>query len=162
MNGSESGAAEQNVSPGDALQPDAIRLDGIAADRMDAVEQCGRLLVEVGAVAPGYIGSMLDRERSVSTFVGEGVALPHGTRAGKDQVHRSALVLIRFPDGVDWNGSDVYVCIGIAAPAGRHVALVARLAGILLNPERAAALRSANTPGQVRRLFDAEPNPRPA
>jgi PTS system mannitol-specific IIA component len=135
---------------------DSIRLGLRAVDRFEAVDLCGRALVEAGAVSEGYIASMLERERSVSTFIGEGVAIPHGTSAGKDSVNRPAMVVLGFAQGVDWgDGDTARVCIGIAAPAGGHVALVARLAEILLDPSLAERLRTASHPQQIRGLFEA-------
>jgi PTS system mannitol-specific IIA component len=134
----------------------SIRLDCTAEDRFDAVRQCGQALVRSGAVTEAYVDSMLEREYAVSTYIGEGVAIPHGTLAGKDAVSRSAMVVLGFPDGVDWSGTRVDVCIGIAASAGGHVALVARLAEILLDPELARRLREARTPDEIRALFGGD------
>ncbi|MCU1569844.1 MAG: sugar transporter subunit [Naasia sp.] len=135
------------------LGDSAIRLDCTALDRFDAVRQCGEALVASGAVTRAYLESMLEREHAVSTYIGEGVAIPHGTLGGKDAVSRSAMVVLGFPEGVDWNGDTVRVCVGIAASAGGHVALVARLAEILLEPALAERLRSATDPAEIRVLF---------
>ncbi|MCU1437769.1 MAG: sugar transporter subunit [Naasia sp.] len=132
---------------------DEIRLHATAVDRFDAVRQCGDALVASGAVDAAYVESMLEREHSISTHIGEGVAIPHGTSAGKDAVRRSAMVVLGFPDGIDWDGQRVFICIGIAAPAGGHVALVARLAEVLLDADSAARLRGARTPEQIRDLL---------
>ena len=134
----------------------SIRLDSHASDRLDAVRQCGQALLEAGAVDASYIDAMLQREQSVSTFVGEGVAIPHGTLAGKEAVKQDALVVLRFPDGVDWDGNDVRVCVGIAAAGGGHIALLSQLAEILLDPEKAEQLRSATTAEQVYSLLTPE------
>ena len=129
---------------GGLLDRRSVQLTAQADDKDHAIWLCGQALVEVGAVAPSYVDSMLERERSISTFVGEGVAIPHGTLAGKDAVHRDALCFLRFPDKVDWgNGATVTLCIGIAAAGGRHVGILAQLAQILLDPDRAEALRNA-------------------
>ncbi|MDH2444394.1 PTS sugar transporter subunit IIA [Amnibacterium sp. CER49] len=133
----------------DLLQEESIRLDCTATDRLDAVRQCGQALVAVGAADETYVDAMLQREQSVSTFVGEGVAIPHGTLAGKESVKRDALVVLRFPDGVDWDGNDVRVCVGIAAAGGGHVAILSQLAEILLDPAKAERLRSATDAQQV-------------
>jgi len=138
------------------LAESSIRLSASAADRLDAVRQCGQALVEAGAVDEGYIDAMLQREQTVSTFVGEGVAIPHGTLAGKESVKRDALVVLRFPDGVDWDGNDVRVCVGIAAAGGGHIALLSQLAEILLDPAKAERLRSATEPQQVYDLLQPE------
>jgi PTS system mannitol-specific IIA component len=131
----------------------SIRLAETATDKEDAIRQTGQALLEAGAIDVSYIDAMLERERSVSTFVGEGVAIPHGTLAGKDSVKNDALVVLRFPDGVDWDGNDVRVCVGIAARGNGHIALLSQLATVLLDPDRAAALRAATTSVEVYELL---------
>ncbi|HZE33904.1 MAG TPA: PTS sugar transporter subunit IIA, partial [Actinoallomurus sp.] len=113
------------------LDRGAVRLDVTATGRDDAIRQCGNALVEAGAVEPAYVDTMLERERSVSTYVGEGVAIPHGTLAGKDTVHHDAVSFLRFPEGIDWDGNRVVLCIGIAARGDGHVRLLSELAQIL-------------------------------
>ncbi|GAA0388854.1 hypothetical protein Acor_59490 [Acrocarpospora corrugata] len=127
----------------------AVRLEAVAADREDAIRQCGQALLAVGAVREPYLVTMLERERSISTYVGEGVAIPHGTLAGKDAVLRDALSFLRFPGGVDWGGERVTICIGIAATGDGHVAVLAELAEILLDPERARVLRESGEADEV-------------
>jgi PTS system mannitol-specific IIA component len=141
------------VDAADLLDRRAIRLDEKAADRDDAIRRCGQTLVGIGAVDPAYVDAMLARERSISTYVGEGVAIPHGTLEGKTAVLRDALAVLRFPDGVDWDGHPVSVCVAIAAQGDGHVDLLAELAEILLDPDRAAALRAATEVDEVIRLM---------
>jgi PTS system mannitol-specific IIA component len=138
------------------LAPASIRLDAVAADRDDAIRQAGAALIEAGAVEPGYVDAMLERENSVSTYVGEGVAIPHGTLAGKDAVTDDAIVVLRFPAGVDWDGNDVKVAVGIAAKGNGHIALLSQLATVLLDPGKAAALRDATEPDRVYELLAAD------
>lgn len=133
----------------------AIRLDAQAPDQAMAIRMCGQALVDVGAVDPRYIQAMLDREESISTYLGEGVAIPHGTNAGKDSVLRDALAVLRFPDGVDWKGEQVMVCIAIAAQGDRHIAILTELAEVLLDPARASALREATTADTILTLLHA-------
>jgi mannitol PTS system EIIA component len=121
----------------------AVRLRETAADRDDAIRRCGATLVEIGAVDPTYVAAMLARERTMSTYVGEGVAIPHSTLDGRAAVRRDALAMLRFPGGVDWDGHLVTVCVAIAARGDDHVGLLAELADVLLDPDRAAALRTA-------------------
>ncbi|MBB5493194.1 MAG: PTS sugar transporter subunit IIA [Nocardiopsis sp. BM-2018] len=125
------------------LTAESVRIGGTARDRADAIDQCGALLVELGAVEPGYVPAMHEREASIPTFVGEGVAIPHGTDASRALVKRTALAVIQFPDGVDWGGPTVHVAIGIAASGEEHLQVLSSLAGVLTDPERAARLRSA-------------------
>jgi PTS system mannitol-specific IIA component len=69
-------------------------------------------------------------------------------------VRRDALCFLRFPDSIDWGGERVSVCIGIAAAGNGHVAILAQLAEILMDPDRAAALRGAADPAEVSRLLE--------
>ncbi|WFE20423.1 PTS sugar transporter subunit IIA [Solwaraspora sp. WMMD937] len=145
--------AEPQSDPGALLERRAVRLTEQADDRVAAVRRCGEVLVELGAVTEEYVAAMLQREESISTYVGEGVAIPHGTLAGKEAVRRDALAVLRFPDGVDWAGSPVTVCVAIAARGDGHVELLAALAQILLDPEQARELREATEIDDVLRLL---------
>lgn len=142
-----------SVDPSALLAPGSIRLFEQAATKEDAVRMCGQALVDAGAVDPAYIDSMLEREASISTFLGEGVSIPHGTNAGKKSVLRDALCVLRFPDGVDWGAGTATLCIGIAAQGDGHLEILAELAQILLDPERAEALRKAEDPETVLTLL---------
>ena len=135
------------------LDREAIRLDATATGREDAIRQCGEALVRAGAVDPAYVETMLERERSTSTYVGEGVAIPHGTLHGKDTVRHDAVSFVRFPAGVAWEEHRVVLCIGIAARGDGHVRLLSELAQILLDPGRARALRETEDIDEVVRLL---------
>jgi mannitol PTS system EIIA component len=148
-----------DVTLADLLSVDRIVLGGTAGGWEDAVRQVGDLLVSSGAVSPDYVDAMVEREQSVSTFVGEGVAIPHGTLAGRDLVSRDTLCVMQFPGGVDWHGDEVVLCIGIAARGDGHVPILARLAELLMEPDRAASLRSAATAGDVVALLAPEESP---
>ena len=144
------------------LDRTAVRLEATAADRDDAIRQCGDALVRAGAVEPAYVDTMLERERSISTYVGEGVAIPHGTLAGKEIVHHDAVSFVRFPGGVGWGGERVFLCIGIAARGDGHVRLLSELAQILLDPDRARALRETDDIDEVVRLLQPAGEEEPA
>jgi len=148
--------SDEQIPLTELLAEQSINLTAEAKDRDDAIRQAGNALLAAGAIDASYIDAMLERENSVSTFVGEGVAIPHGTLAGKDAVKNDALVLLRFPDGVDWDGNDVKVAIGIAAKGNGHIALLSQLATVLLEPEKAEALRNATTKEQVYELLASE------
>ncbi|WP_336216732.1 PTS sugar transporter subunit IIA [Nonomuraea sp. LPB2021202275-12-8] len=133
----------------DLLDPRAVLLHESAGSRDEAIRRCGRALLDVGAVAEPYVEAMLERERTISTYVGEEVAIPHGTAASKEDVKRDAICVVRFPGGVDWDGERVTLCVGIAARNDGHVPLLAALAEILLDPDRARTLREATEIRQV-------------
>lgn len=135
------------------LTAEGIRLGRTAADRTSAIDQVGAALLELGAVDPEYLTAMHEREASVSTFIGEGVAIPHGTDASRVHVRRSSLAVLQFPEGVDWGGEDVRLCVGIAAKGTEQVGILSALAHVLMDPERAAELRQAPDADTVLRIL---------
>ncbi len=135
------------------LGREGVRLGLTATDKWDAIRQSGALLSELGAIDPGYPEAMLERERSVSTFIGEGVAIPHGTDEARSLVRRTTLGFLQFPDGIDWDGNDVRVCVAIAAKGNEHMAVLSGLAQILMEPEQAQALRSSSNVDEVLTLL---------
>jgi mannitol/fructose-specific phosphotransferase system IIA component len=129
--------------PPAVLAREAIRLAQQATDKWDALRQSGALLEELGAVDEGYAAAILEREGQISTYMGEGVAIPHGTDEARALVRRTTLGFLQYPDGVDWDGETVYVCIPIAASGDEHVGVLSALADILVEGDSAAALRDA-------------------
>ena len=150
---SEGAAAPQAEAPAGAdaevLSPGSIVLGGSATDRDAAIEEAGRLLVAAGAVDPSYVASMHERETSVSTFMGNGLAIPHGTNEAKGAIRRTAISFIRYDDPVDWNGKPAEFVLGIAGAGDDHLALLSRIAEVFTNKDRVAELRAATTPQQV-------------
>jgi mannitol/fructose-specific phosphotransferase system IIA component len=141
----------------DLLVADAVRLGCTATDRTDAVRQAGELLVGLGAVSPAYADAMQEREQSLSSFVGEGFAIPHGTDEARAWVHHAALAFLQFPDGVDWDGQEVRACVAIAASADEHVGVMSTLAQVLLDAELAEELRTTTDPDRVLEILAPAP-----
>lgn len=133
----------------DVLPREAIRLGLPAGSKEDAILAAGRILEELGAVEAGYADAMLERERGMSTSVGEGFAIPHGTDESRTLIRRTALSFAQFPEGVDWGEDRVFVCIGIAATDDAHLEILASLANILIEPDQASQLREAVDPDVV-------------
>jgi mannitol/fructose-specific phosphotransferase system IIA component len=125
------------------LEHRAVRMGCTATGYADAINQCGAVLVEIGSVEPAYVEAMHEREASVSTYLGEGVAIPHGTDASRSHILRTSLAVLQFPDGVDWHGDDVRLCVAIAARGSEHVGVISSLATILLEPDQVERLRTA-------------------
>lgn len=137
------------------LPRDGIRLGLTAADKWDAIRQCGAVLKELGAVEDGYPDTMLEREKSVSTFIGEGVAIPHGTDESRALVRRTTLGVLQFPGGVDWDGQTVTICVAIAAKGDEHVTVLSSLAQILMDPAQAERLRTSSSVDAVYELLES-------
>ena len=138
------------------LSPQAIKLGLTAASKEDAIQQCGDLLVETGAAGPEYIDGMFAREQQISTYMGEGFAIPHGTNESRAHINRSALGFLQFPGGVDWNGNNVTVCIPIASNSDEHIGILSSLAGVLSDPESAQKLRTTTRVEEVLELLAPE------
>lgn len=138
----------------DVLVREAVRLAQHADDKWDALRQSGALLEELGAVEEGYAAAILEREGQISTYMGEGVAIPHGTDAARALVRRTALGFLQYPDGVDWDGETVHLCIPIAARGDEHVGVLSALAEILVDDDSAAALRAATDVDTVLALLN--------
>lgn len=135
------------------LTIDAVRLGCAAGDRFEAVAQAGELLIEIGAVEPGYADAMQERERSLSSYVGEGFAIPHGTDESRALVRRGALAFLQYPSGIDWDGDEVRACVAIAVASDEHVGVMAQLARVMLDPDAADELRTTDDPARVLALL---------
>jgi PTS system mannitol-specific IIC component len=133
----------------DVLSESSISLGGRAKDRDAAIDEAGHLLVQAGAVDEAYVASMHEREQSVSTFMGNGLAIPHGTNEAKGSIRRTAISFVRYDLPLDWNGKQAEFVIGIAGAGDDHLALLSRIAEIFVDADRVAELRAARTPADV-------------
>lgn len=118
------------------------------------------MLLESGATDEEYVAAVHERESSVATYIGEGVAIPHRTDASRAHVRRSALAVIGFPAGVEWDGERVTLCVGIAAKGSEQVGVLSALPKVFMDPKKAAALRATTGPETVLALPSAEESQR--
>jgi len=137
------------------LSTEGVRLGLAATDKADALTQCGELLVAIGAADEEYAAALHVRETQVTTYIGEGVAIPHGTNESREHINRAAIAYLQFPEGVDWDGNEVHVCIAIASRSEEHIEILSRLASILMDPEAAAKLRDPSGVEDVLALLAA-------
>jgi PTS system mannitol-specific IIC component len=154
-NGAAPAPAEQaEDSPAeDMLSVESIVLAGTATTRDGAIGEAGRLLVASGAVEPAYVEAMYEREGSVSTYMGNGLAIPHGTNDAKSSIKRSGMSFVRYAEPIDWNGKPAEFVVGIAGAGKDHMALLTKIAGVFLNKDEVARLREAQTPDDVREVL---------
>lgn len=136
------------------LQLAGIRLGATASSREEAVRLCGELLHTLGAVESEYISAMWERENIISSYMGEGVALPHGTDAARQHVNFAQLVFVRFAEPIDWDGEAVTLCIGIAAKGNEHGELLGNLAEKLLEPSSFKTLMETNSNPELLELIN--------
>ena len=133
-----------------------VRIKGKAKSRDEAIAEAAAMLVEAGAVTEAYRDSMFARESSVSTYMGNYLAIPHGTLEGADQVLRSALAIIRYDEPIDWDGNEVRFVIGIAGKDGTHMDSLAMIAQIFSEIEIVEQLLEAKSEDQVTDIFDEQ------
>lgn len=111
------------------LSKERIKLQASVTGKKDAIEQCGNLLVDSGCVEPGYVDGMLDREETMSTYLGNGVSIPHGQFENREQIKTTGISVLQIPQGVEWeDGEKAFLVIGIAAQEDEHVSVLANLA----------------------------------
>jgi phosphocarrier protein FPr len=137
-----------------AITESLVRLGLTARDKEDAIRQTAAILAEEGSVGAGYGDSMLARERQVPTYLGSGIAIPHGLRGDAAMVRRTAVAVAQFPQGVPWgDGQTVHLAIGIAAQSDEHVQVLAALTGVLQEPELAEVLGRTRDKGEILRAL---------
>ena len=113
------------------LPRDAIRLKQHAASKEEAITMAGQVLIDEGAADDAYVKGMLAREEQISTYMGEGVAIPHGVNEVRDHISKATLGFLQFPDGVERDGNTCTVVIPIASSSNEHLEIMAALAGLL-------------------------------
>ena len=146
-------APETVAAPSDILVPESVVLTGSASTRDDAIDEAGQLLLARGAVDEDYIRAMHEREESVSTYMGSFLAIPHGTNAAKDHIRKSAVSVIRYPDGIDWNGKQVKFVVGVAGVNNEHLHILSSIAKVFTNKAQVAQLEAATSVDEVLELF---------
>ncbi|MFT4297039.1 MAG: PTS mannitol transporter subunit IICBA [Micropruina sp.] len=147
-------AEAHEVDEADAvLKLSSIVLEGTATDRDGAITEAGNLLVASGNVGSGYVAAMHEREKSVSTYMGNLLAIPHGTNEAKSMITKSSISVVRYPNGIDWNGNPVKFVIGIAGAGNDHLELLGKIAEVFLDEQQIAGLEQAASPAQVRDAF---------
>jgi len=140
------------------LNAQHIHMHQVAADKPAALALLGEVLVADGLVAPGYLDGLRAREAQGSTFLGQGIAIPHGTPETRDQVFTTGVRLLHFPEGVDWgNGQLVYLAIGIAARSDEHLRLLQLLTRALGEGDLSEGLQKADAPEAIIDLLQGAP-----
>lgn len=123
------------------LSESNIHLNSMAQTKQQAIEMAAQALENAGNVESGYLQGMLGREQKTSTFLGNGIAIPHGTLETRGMVKKTGVQVFQFPQGIEWGeGNIAYVVIGIAARSDEHLALLRQLTHVLGDEDTAAKL----------------------
>lgn len=149
----ETASAPKDAAPdGAILQPGNIRVGLPAEPKEEAIRRAGELLVAGGYARSEYVDAMLRREELATTCLGMGLAIPHGTSDAKERVLRSGIVILQYPDGVDFDGEKAHLIVGIAGVGDEHLEILARLSASFEDEELLQRLMTATDP-QV--IYDA-------
>jgi phosphocarrier protein FPr len=129
------------------LSVDRIRLQATAIDKEDAIRQSGELLVTSGCVRARYVEGMLAREQTMSTYLGNGVSIPHGEYDNREDIIQTGISVLQIPAGVEWeDGEKAYLVIGIAASSDEHVGVLASLAEVIEDEDMTRKLIETSDP----------------
>ena len=127
---SDQTATEDNSSSlfaSDVLIEEGILLNQTSVTKQEAITAAGELLVKLGYVTPDYVPAMLEREKIVTTYIGMGLAIPHGTTHGDGTIKKTGIVLLQYPQGVSFGEEKAELVIGIAGKGGEHMEVLSKV-----------------------------------
>ena len=138
------------------LTTSLIRLGATPRDKNEAIRQVAALLAENGKVAPEYVEGMFAREAQENTYLGNGVAIPHGTPQSRHLIKETAIAVLQVPGGIDWEdgeGEPAYLIVGIAASDNEHLAVLKRLSTVVGDEAVAERLAKTTDAEDIRRAL---------
>lgn len=124
-----------------------------SVSRDEAIKQAGQLLIDSGYVSSEYIDAMYQREEIVSTFIGNGVAIPHGVGDKKGLIKKSGLVVVQYPEGIDYNGNTCYLVIGISGKDNDHIKILSNIAEQIGDLDQAQKLWKTDSADEIYETF---------
>lgn len=137
------------------LSAENILLNQQIATKEEAIRLAGQMLVDKGYVESGYIEKMLEREEMTSTFMGNFVAIPHGTDEAKKEVKETGITIIQVPNGVDFgDGNIVKLIFGIAGKGNDHLDILSNIAITVSEEENVEKIVNAASPNDILSFFE--------
>lgn len=130
-----------------------IKLGLPSVSKEEAIRSAGQLLCELGCVGEGYIDAMLEREKLVTTYMGLGVAIPHGTTQAKGEVKKSGIVMMQYPDGIDFGDEKAQLVFGIAGVGDEHLELLANISNALEDEDLLEELKKTSDVDLILKTF---------
>ena len=132
-----------------------IILDLKSESKFDAIERAGKLLIDNGYVKSNYIEGMKKREEVVSTFLGNGVAIPHAINEYKKEILNTGIVIMQYKDGIDYgDGNVAYIVIGIAGNDDEHMEILSKIAIVISEEENVERLRNATSKEEIIKILE--------
>lgn len=129
----------------EVLNSSNIRLNQYLDTKEAAIKKTGDILVENGYVKPEYVQSMQEREKTVSVYVGNNVAIPHGTGDSDELIIKSGISIVQVPKGVKFGNETAYVLIGIAGKGNSHLDILSKIAEFCSEPYNVEKIKLASS-----------------
>jgi PTS system mannitol-specific IIC component len=123
------------------LLKDNIKIGLKSVSKTEAIKMAGQLLVDSGYVDKDYIEAMLQREEDLTTYIGNGTAIPHGVSSAKDKIKKTGISVLQFPNGIEFGDEKAYIIVGIAGVGNEHLQILSNLAELLEDESKVEELR---------------------
>ena len=120
--------SKEDMMDNQILKKSNILLGLKPMDRDEVIRRAGRLLHKGGYVKEEYIEAMIERERDLTTYIGKGIAIPHGVGKAKENIIKSGMVVLQFPEGIHFGDEMAYMVIGIAGLGNEHLSILSNIA----------------------------------
>lgn len=137
------------------LKNENILLNQKSEKKEDAIDRVGKMLLDSGYVSPKYIEGMRKREEEFTTYIGNGIAIPHGANEYKNEILETGLAMVQYPNGVEFGkGKTAYIVIGIAGKGNEHLSLLSQIALAVQDKKNTEHLRYAKTPQEILTIIE--------
>ncbi|WP_138754970.1 PTS sugar transporter subunit IIA [Paenibacillus sinopodophylli] len=138
------------------LSTDKVQINAAVTDKYEAIRLVGQMLVDAGHVPTAYIGKMIEREDSLSTYIGGGLAMPHGTNEAKAIIQSTGLAIITVPSGIDFGGEEpAQLIIGLAAVGDDHLDILTSIAMLISEEENMERILNASSGKELIAIFES-------
>lgn len=138
------------------LSKDKVKLNAKAQDKYEAIRMAGQLLVDAGHASAGYIDKMIEREQTLSTYMGGGLAIPHGTKDSKELIRSTGLSIVQFPEGIDFgDGEKAHLVVGIAAAGDDHLEILTNVAMVCSDDDNLERILKASSAEEMIAIFES-------
>lgn len=136
------------------LTKEKVRLNVKPGNKTEAIRMAGQLLVEAGHVPAEYVDKMLERENTSSTYLGGGLAMPHGTNDSKSLIRSTGMSVLTVPDGVDFDGETANLVIGLAAVGDEHLEILSSVAVLVSDEDDMQRILQAKSEAELITIFE--------
>jgi PTS system mannitol-specific IIA component len=136
------------------LSKEKVKLNVTVQDKYEAIRLAGQLLVDAGHVPSEYVDKMIERERVSSTYVGGGLAMPHGTNDSKPLIRSTGMSVLVVPEGVDFGEEKAYLVIGLAAVGEEHLEVLSSVAVLVSEEDDMRRIQQASSEEELIAIFE--------